>query len=98
MLLLGQEGLVSHLPGLICKKKKKFISFDVFFLFFFYLEGEKFYFRFERGKMCRYANKSLHVRYDTFGLSTIAREILGVCGKVGGVGNMATVIANVPKH
>ena len=54
-----------------------------FFVFvLFYLEGEKFYFRFEGGKMCRYVNKSLHVRYDTFGLSTIAREILGVWGRL----------------
>ena len=32
--------------------------------------------------MRRYVNKSLHVRYDTFGLSTIAREILGVWGRL----------------
>ena len=32
--------------------------------------------------MCRYVNKSLHVRYDTFGLSTIAQEILGVWGRL----------------
>ena len=86
MLLLGQEGLVSHLPGLICKKKKKVHYFDVFFFFFFFFfllrRRKELYFRFEGGKMCRYVNKSLHVRYDTFGLSTIAQEILGVWGRL----------------
>ena len=32
--------------------------------------------------MCRYVNKSLHVRYDTFRLITIAREILRVWGRL----------------
>ena len=86
MLLLGQEGLVSHLPGLICKKRKKKKSsfLLLFFVLFFILLGRRkqFYFRFEGGKMCRYVNKSLHVRYNTFGLSTIAREILRVWGRL----------------
>ena len=32
--------------------------------------------------MCRYVNRPLYVRYDTFGLSTVAREILRDWGKV----------------
>ena len=48
--------------------------------------------------MCRYVNRSLHVRYDTLGLSTIAREILRVWGRLVLWGKMVTAIANVPKH
>ena len=31
--------------------------------------------------MCRYVNRPLYVRYDTFGLSTVAREILRGLGE-----------------
>ena len=37
--------------------------------------------------MCRYVNRPLYVRYDTFGLSTIAQEFRGAGGGSGGCEN-----------
>ena len=56
MLLIGQEGLVSHLPGLICKKKKKKLIFFFFFFFFFffcfYLAGGNSFVFILKGERC----------------------------------------------
>ena len=53
MLLLGQEGLVSHLPGLISKKKKvHFVCCCCFFSFLFYLEGGNSFIFVLKGERC----------------------------------------------
>ena len=54
MLLLGQEGLVSHLPGLISKKKKSSFCLLLLFLFsfLFYLEGGNSFILVLKGERC----------------------------------------------
>ena len=50
MSLLGQEGLVSHLPSLICEKKSLFIY--LFIYLFFYFEGENSFIFVLKGERC----------------------------------------------